>query len=309
MTDSATNSAVAALRAAWATVELQGRALAERAADRLRSDQHRPLRHLVRPHARWARPCAIGFGVVAFAGIGGCAVLWWLLATGPIPVGFATSWLTKAIEQRLGGGHRVEVGGTVLERDEVGRIALRLRDVVVRDSTGAVVASAPKAEVGVTGLLTGSLEAERLSLIGAEMALRVEPDGRVTIFAGADKPSLASAPAASAPPLNGSRNAAVAPSTNASGRTVPVEVATDPLAALRWIERSRDHVCDYGRWRVEAEGAGRATIHMTDEYVWIDSAHRGGCEGLLEACGVTGEVTAELDDRFHGRLRVRWARG
>jgi hypothetical protein len=93
------------------------------------------------------------------------------------------------------------------------------------------------------------------------------------------------------------------------GRGLKRVLAPDPLAALRWIERSRDHVCDYGRWRVEAEGAGRATIHMTDEHVWIDSAHRGGCEGLLAACGVTGEVTAELDDRFHGRLRVRWARG
>ena len=91
------------------------------------------------------------------------------------------------------------------------------------------------------------------------------------------------------------------------GRGLKRFIAPDPLGALRWIERSRDHMCDYGRWRIESEGAGRATIHMVDEYVWIDSAHRGGCEGLLEACGVTGEVTAEVDDLFHGRLRVRWA--
>ena len=45
---------------------------------------------------------------------------------------------------------------------------------MVRDASGTVVASAPKAEVGVAGrLLTGSFQADRLSLIGAEMALRV----------------------------------------------------------------------------------------------------------------------------------------
>ena len=60
-----------------------------------------------------------------------------------------TPWLTAAIEERLGGGHRVEVGGTMLERDEAGKSALRLRDVVVRDAQGTIVASAPKAEVGL----------------------------------------------------------------------------------------------------------------------------------------------------------------
>src|SRR5204863_382956 len=81
-----------------------------------------------------------------------------------------TPWLTSAIEERLGGQHRIEVGGTMLERDEVGRSALRLRDIVVRDAHGTVVASAPKAEVGVSSLslLTGRVQTERLSLIGAE---------------------------------------------------------------------------------------------------------------------------------------------
>ena len=78
--------------------------------------------------------------------------MWWQLASGPIAIDFVTPWLTSAIEERLGGQHRVEVGGTLLERDEVGRSALRLRDIVVRDAQGTVVASAPKAEVGVSGI-------------------------------------------------------------------------------------------------------------------------------------------------------------
>ena len=311
MRDGAINSAAAALRSAWAAVELQGRALAERAADRLRSDQHRPLRHLATPHARWARPCAIGLGVVAFAGLGGCAVVWWLLATGPIPIGFATSWLTKAIEQRLGGGHRVEVGGTVLERDEVGRMALRLRDIVVRDSTGAVVASAPKAEVGVTGLLAGSLEAERLSLIGAEMSLRVEPDGRVTIFAGADKPSLSSPPA-----LTGSLNAVPAPSPNASGRMVPVEVATDPLAALlAWIDKLDSLGLDGGA--LAEVGLKDCTLVVDDrrsgrklsfEHINLSLTrpHDGGVAFAINSTGANGpwSIIATVTPQGEGRRTI-----
>ena len=45
----------------------------------------------------------------------------------------------------------MSVGGTQLERDENGRTSLRLRDIVVRDADGTVVASAPKAEVGISG--------------------------------------------------------------------------------------------------------------------------------------------------------------
>ena len=66
----------------------------------------------------------------------------------------------------------------------------------MRDPDGTVVASAPKAEVGISslGLLTGHLQAKRLSLIGAAMAVRVERDGQLTIFAGADKRPIARTP-------------------------------------------------------------------------------------------------------------------
>ena len=68
--------------------------------------------------------------------VGGGA-LWWRLSSGPIMLDLATPWLTSAIEQNLGSRYRVEVGGTQLERDEQGRTALRLRDIVLRDASTA----------------------------------------------------------------------------------------------------------------------------------------------------------------------------
>src|SRR5262249_29110387 len=89
-------------------------------------------------------------------GIGGVVMLammalWWRLASGPIELDIATPLLTTAIKENFGTGHEVEIGGTQLERGANGRTALRIRDIVVRDADGTVVASAPKAEVGISG--------------------------------------------------------------------------------------------------------------------------------------------------------------
>ena len=134
---------------------------------------------------------AICFAVVTIAALG----LWWRLSSGPIELDLATPWLKAAIEENFGGNHSVAVGGTQLERDAKGRTSLRLRDIVVRDADGTVVASAPKAEVGLSGrsLLMGRLRAQSLNLVGAEMSVRIETDGRLTVFAGADKRPIATA--------------------------------------------------------------------------------------------------------------------
>ncbi|HEY1472724.1 MAG TPA: hypothetical protein VGF53_01420 [Pseudolabrys sp.] len=134
---------------------------------------------------------AIGFAVVAI----GAAALWWRLISGPIELDVATPWLKAAIEKNFGGNQTVSVGGTQIERDENGGTSLRLRDIVVRDADGTVVASAPKAEVGISGagLLSGNVRASSLNLVGAELSVRIETDGRVTVFAGADKRPIATA--------------------------------------------------------------------------------------------------------------------
>jgi hypothetical protein len=137
----------------------------------------------------WGATITMALAVVA--GLG----LWWRLASGPIEFDVATPWLKSAIEENFGGKHTVSVGGTQLERDENGRPTLRLRDIVVRDADGTVVASAPKAEVGISGmaLLHGQVRARSLNLVGAEMAVRIETSGTVTVFAGANKRPIATA--------------------------------------------------------------------------------------------------------------------
>ena len=63
---------------------------------------------------------------------------------------------------------------------------MRIRDIIVRDRDHAVVASAPKAEVRLSGtaLLMGRLRAESLNLVDAELAVRITPDGYVTVSTG-----------------------------------------------------------------------------------------------------------------------------
>ena len=144
---------------------------------------------------RWVQRLFWGASIAAVVFVLGAVGLWWRLAQGPIEVDMATPWLKSAIEQNFGGTHTVDVGGTQIERDEKGRPTLRLRDIVVRDTDGTVVASAPKAEVGLSGraLLTGQLRAESLNLVGAKMAVRIERNGEVTVFAGANKRPIATA--------------------------------------------------------------------------------------------------------------------
>jgi hypothetical protein len=137
---------------------------------------------------RWRR-ILIAVGAVAALMMVGCTALWWRLGSGPIDFDVATPWLTAAIEENFGSHHRVAVGGTQIERDASGRTALRIRDIVVRDAHGEIVASAPKAEVSFSGagLITGRVRAKRLSLVGAEMQVRIEPDSKVTVFAGTNR--------------------------------------------------------------------------------------------------------------------------
>src|SRR6201996_5779905 len=142
---------------------------------------------------RWFWRIAIVFAsllVIFAACFGG---LWWRLGAGPINLDMATPWLAAAIEDNIGHGNSVEVGGTQIERAGRIRIAVRIRDIIVRDRDHAIVASAPKAEVKLSGyaLLMGRLRAESLNLVDAGLSVRITPDGYVTVSTGDNARPLA----------------------------------------------------------------------------------------------------------------------
>jgi hypothetical protein len=198
----------------------------------------RRLRLRASPRLRKLAVVAGAFGAVVFLAM---TALWWRLSSGPIELDVATPWLTMAIGENFAEGHQVEIGGTQLERDAAGRISLRIREIVVRDAEGTVVASAPKAEVGISGwaLFIGRIRAERLSLVGAEMAVRIESDSQVTVFAGGDKRPFVTASASSSaanPPgaagaSSGKRERAGAPAPSAAPARSTAPTSPAPAAA------------------------------------------------------------------------------
>jgi hypothetical protein len=268
MADQQTNPSVSALRRLEASLQSHfcEQLAGELADDRDVQDCLAPFR--LAPLPRWqqlldwparlfrSRPklCKCGFAAIGLVGLVamGMLGLWWRLASGPIDLDLATPWLTAAIEDNFGSYHQIRVGGTQLERDENGRTALRMRDIVVRDPDGTIVASAPKAEVGLSsaGLFSGHMRAERLSLVGAEMAVRIEPDSKVTVFAGANKRPFVTASAADLPvrldgtplprdPVTTATTPSTANSTaDSAGKPAP---ATGPVipdfdALLAWLD-------------------------------------------------------------------------
>jgi hypothetical protein len=226
----------------WETLRGLARAAADPVVTKFRSphthDQlHDQLHHLLT--GRRGRLIKVAFGLVVVACLVVIAVsaLWLRLASGPLSIDMLTPKLASAIEERLGGRHHVEVGGTQIERTEQGRMAVRLRDVVVRDQDGAIVATAPKAEVGVSvgSLLLGRIQPQRLSLIGAGMAVRIEQGGQVTVFAGADQRPIAGP--SPAPPVPGGAISTLPPASPPTGAAPPPAAQGGLAGLLGWLDR------------------------------------------------------------------------
>jgi hypothetical protein len=220
-------------------------------------------------HRRLIRQVGIGSALVVGCVVLGCAALWWRLASGPIQLDVVTPWLASAIEENFGSHRQVQVGGTQIERTENGGAAVRIRDIVVRDPDGTIVASAPKAEVHVSGLslLSGHMRAERLNLVGAEMAVRIEPDGDITVFAGANKHPIATAPgpitsAVAPPPAAGHTATALAGATAAPQRRTSEIFA----ALLSWID---------GIGETGLDGHDLRELGLKDGNLTVDDARTG----------------------------------
>ena len=188
---------------------------------------------------RWIKRLVVVIAVLAVIFIGCFGGLWWRLGAGPINLDVATPWLAAAIEENIGHGNTVEVGGTQIERAGRIRIAVRIRDIVVRDHDKVIVATAPKAEVKLSGtaLLMGRLRAESLNLVDAELAVRITPDGQVTVSAGDTAKPLATGVASK-------RDAGMAPTfprqapapAQGAVATAPDTTPNGLLAGLDWLD-------------------------------------------------------------------------
>ncbi|CCE08957.1 conserved hypothetical protein [Bradyrhizobium sp. STM 3843] len=234
---------------------------------------------------RWVRRLVVSIVTVAAVFAVSFAVLWWRLGTGPINLDIATPWLAAAIEDNIGHGNTVEVGGTQIERAGRIHIAVRLRDVVVRDQDHAVVASAPKAEVRLSGaeLLMGRLRAESLKLVDAELAVRITPDGTVTVSTGASNKPLATGVAskrdAGLPPTfpRADGGAAVPGMAAPPGASQPVPVPPSAVSA-----------------------PGNAPSGVLAGLDWLDSLSLSGLDGQnLNEIGLKNGVLV-VDDQQRG---------
>jgi len=237
---------------------------------------------------RWVRRLATAIALLAVIFAGCFGALWWRLGAGPINLDMATPWLAAAIEENIGHDNTVEVGGTQIERAGRIRIAVRLRDIIVRDRDHAIVASAPKAEVRLSGtaLLTGRLRAESLNLVDAELAVRITPDGYVTVSTGDNARPLATGVASKR------RTDVVPPASNQSGAgqssvTLPINPATPPPAAAAGTTAA-------------IPGSKDAASGLLAGLDWLDSLSLTGLDGQnLNEIGLkNGSLT--IDDQQRG---------
>jgi hypothetical protein len=120
---------------------------------------------------------------------------------------------------------------------------------VVRDRDRAIVATAPKAEVRLSGtaLLMGRLRAESLNLVDAELSVRITPDGYVTVSTGDNARPLATGIAskratdaiAPLPAGSPSPGSAAVPSASPAPTAAAPDSRDPPnglLAGLDWLD-------------------------------------------------------------------------
>lgn len=105
--------------------------------------------------------------LIALGGVA-AVTLYALVATGVVTANVATPYIERALEERIGGGHKVAIGSTSMEHVAGGGTAVVVHDIKVTGPDGQTVASAPSAEVELDGSLLSLMpKARRIDLVGA----------------------------------------------------------------------------------------------------------------------------------------------
>jgi len=150
----------------------------------------RPPRRRGRRRSWRAAGAALSFillSVVIFAGL---AI--YTFAGGRVDLEPLRPLAVSVLQDRIGAGRRLDIGGLALERDERG-LALALTGISVLDGDGRKILSAPKADVHVSALalLSGSVEPNIVDIEDLQVQLRIRPDGGVDLSFGADEAPIA----------------------------------------------------------------------------------------------------------------------
>ena len=118
-------------------------------------------------------------GLLIICGAG----LYWRLTQGPVSLAFMGKSIEQAINSQLPGFH-ISLGETELELDtDTGTPNVRVRNLVLVDSDGKTIASAPKAGVALeaSSLLRGVVSIRSLDLIGPHINVRRNLDGSMQL--------------------------------------------------------------------------------------------------------------------------------
>jgi uncharacterized protein (TIGR02265 family) len=103
----------------------------------------------------------------------------------------------------------------------------------------------------------------------------------------------------------GRRNA-VAFAESLLGRAMIRFLSREPSKLLQQACAARRQSTQYGRWEVEFHGPKKATVHMFQEYMWIESNLVGAARGTFESIGYDVDVVCELSNPFEGKHLLSW---
>ena len=130
-----------------------------------------------RPLLRRALLACISVVFMAALGFG---AFFLILSRGPIEMAFLSDRIAVGLEQRFGADIDVDVGRTVLEKNDDG-FSLHVLDIVLRETQGREILRSPDAVVAFSPLqlLRLSFVPDRLALKGMKMRAEITPEGDV----------------------------------------------------------------------------------------------------------------------------------
>lgn len=120
------------------------------------------------------------------------AAFFWRLSQGPVTLAFLKPTIEAEINRSLS-GMAVRLDGVVIERDlSSGVPHLRLQNIVLTDASGALIARAPRAAIGIeeAAVFRGAIIPTTLELIGPRILAKRELDGTIELGFGSNAASV-----------------------------------------------------------------------------------------------------------------------